>query len=160
MESQVTRPFRCLIMENWAHYISKPNLMIFSLRQMQFIVDWFFYPLVESPIIEHILIIEHYSIFYSFLNQIGQFLCNGKHKLKGYKCSLRVKSKEQCKEHRKRMSNGLFQVFWKNSSRPLISSSLISSSFLICFEWFETSGVCQLGLYKTSLYCTGKDATS
>jgi hypothetical protein len=91
--------------------MSKPNLMIFSLGQMQFIVDQFFYPLVESLIIKHILIIKHYSIFYSFLKQIGQFLCHGKRKLKGYKCFLRVKSKEQCREHRKRMTNGLFQVF-------------------------------------------------
>jgi hypothetical protein len=35
----------------------------------------------------------------------------------------------------------------------------MSSSFLICFQWFKTYWVCQwLKLYKTSLYFRGQDA--
>jgi hypothetical protein len=48
------------------------------------------------------------------------------------------------------MSDNLFQFFWKNSSRPLSSFSLISFSFLIHFELFNTYyWVCQLRFYKT-----------
>ncbi len=53
---------------------------------------------------------------------------------------------------------GCFNFFWENSSKPLSSSSSISSSFLVCFEWFETWWVHQLRLYKTSLYSRGKNA--
>jgi hypothetical protein len=66
---------------------------------------------------------------------------------------------EQQRKHKKRMSDSFVQLFWKNSSRTLSSSSSISSSILVCFEWFKTWWVCQLGLYKTSLYFTSKDAT-
>jgi hypothetical protein len=57
------------------------------------------------------------------------------------------------------MSDNSFQFFWKNSSRPLSSSSLLSSSLLVCFDWFKTWWVHQPGLYKTSLYTKAKDAT-
>ncbi len=63
---------------------------------------------------------------------------------------------KQHRKHRKRMSDSLLQFFWKNSSRPLSSSSSISSSFLVHFEWLKTWWVFQLWLYKTSLYSRGK----
>jgi hypothetical protein len=69
-----------------------------------------------------------------------------------------TKLTEQCKKREKRMSDSLLQFFWKNSSRLPASSSPISSSFLVHFEWLKTWWVCQLGLYKTSLYSRGKDA--
>jgi hypothetical protein len=48
---------------------------------------------VESPIIEHIFTVKHFSIFSSFLNHIEQFLYHWTHKLEGYKCLLNLKSK-------------------------------------------------------------------
>jgi hypothetical protein len=114
---------------------------------------------VKLAIIEHIPIIKHFSIFSKFLSQIEQFLC--------YRCTnWRVTNvhwmsevMEQQRKHKKRMSNSFVQFFWKHSSRTLSSSSSISSSILVCFEWFKTWWVCQLGLYKTSLYSASKDAT-
>ncbi len=53
-----------------------------------------------------------------------------------------------------------FKCFCKNSSRLLSTSSLVSSSFLICFEWFKTWWVSQLRLYKTSSYFRSKDVTT
>jgi hypothetical protein len=53
----------------------------------------FVLPRVEPPITKHIPIIEHFSIFYSFLNQIKQSLCHWTLKLKDYKCSWSVRSK-------------------------------------------------------------------
>ncbi len=41
--------------------------------------------------------------------------------------------KKQCRKHRKRMSDSLLQIFWKNNSRSLSSFSLISSSFFSLF---------------------------
>jgi hypothetical protein len=41
---------------------------------------------VELPISEHIPIIKHFPICYSFLNHIEHFLCHWTCKLKGYKC--------------------------------------------------------------------------
>jgi hypothetical protein len=35
----------------------------------------------------------------------------------------------------------------------------ISSLFLVCIEWYKTWWMHQLGLYRTSLYSKGKDAT-
>jgi hypothetical protein len=61
-------------------------------------------------------------------------------------------------KHTKRMSYSVLQILWKNNSRPLSSFCLISSSFLVCFEWFKTRCVHQLGVYKSSLYSRGKDA--
>jgi hypothetical protein len=69
------------------------------------------------------------------------------------------KVKEQCRKHRKRMNDNLLQFFWKNSSQTLSSSNSISSSFLVHFELFKNRWLCQLGLYKTSLYSKAKDAT-
>jgi hypothetical protein len=69
------------------------------------------------------------------------------------------KVKEQCKEHKKRMNDSLLQKFWKNNFTPFNSSNLIFSSFLVCFEWLKTRWMCQLGLYKASLYFKSKDAT-
>jgi len=63
-----------------------------------------------------------------------------------------AKVKEQCRKHRKKM-------FWKNSSQTSSSSNSISSSFLVHFELFKSRWVCQLGLYKTSLYSKAKYAT-
>jgi hypothetical protein len=57
------------------------------------------------------------------------------------------------------MSDSLLQFFWQNDSRFLSSSSLMSFSFLVCFEWFKIWWVHQLRFYKTSLYLRGKDAT-
>jgi hypothetical protein len=41
---------------------------------------------------ENILIIKHFSVFLSFLNQIEQFLCHCTRKLKGYISSLSIRS--------------------------------------------------------------------
>jgi hypothetical protein len=71
-------------------------------------------------------IIEHFSIFFSFINQIDQFLCHWTCKLQGYKV------KEQPRKHKKRMSDSLFLFFWKNNWRPFSSSSPISSSLFLC----------------------------
>jgi hypothetical protein len=49
---------------------------------------------VKLPINKHVPITKHFSKFSSFLNQIEQFLCHWINKLKGHKCSLRVKSKK------------------------------------------------------------------
>jgi hypothetical protein len=68
------------------------------------------------------------------------------------------KVKEQCSKHMKRLSDSLLNFFWKPSSRSLYSSSLISSSFSVCFEWFKIWWGRQVGLYKNSLYLRGKDA--
>jgi hypothetical protein len=57
------------------------------------------------------------------------------------------------------MNDNLLQFFWKNSSRTSSSFNSISSSFLVHFELFKSRWVCQLGLYKTSLYSKAKDAT-
>jgi hypothetical protein len=40
---------------------------------------------VELFIIKHIYIVEHFSIFSSFLNEIERFLCHWTHKLKSDK---------------------------------------------------------------------------
>jgi hypothetical protein len=98
-------------------------------------------------------------MFFSLLNQIKWFLCHWTCKLEGYKCSLNVKIKKQHRKHRKRMSDALFQKIWKISFRPISSFSPLSSSLLICFEWFKTGWVHQLGLYKISLNSRSKDAT-
>jgi hypothetical protein len=57
------------------------------------------------------------------------------------------------------MSDSLLQFFRKNGSWFLSSSSPMSSSFLVCFEWFKIWWVHRLRFYKTSLYLGGKDAT-
>jgi len=46
----------------------------------------------------------------------------------------------------------------KNNLGPLYSSSFIFFSFLVCFEWFKTWWVCQLGFYKTFFNSKDKDA--
>ncbi len=79
-----------------------------------------------------------------------------------YKFSLSIKRKRamQKKKHKKMMSDSLLQIFWKNNFRPLFSSNSISLFliFWVCFEWFKTWWVHQLGLYKTSLYYSkGRD---
>jgi hypothetical protein len=52
-----------------------------------------------------------------------------------------------------------FNCFGEKTSWSLYGSNLISFSFLVCFEWFKTWWVCQLKIYKLSLYFKGKDAT-
>jgi len=74
-------------------------------------------------------------------------------------CSLRLEAKNQHRKHKKRMSDSLLQFFWKNDSRFWSSSSLMSFSFLVCFEWFKIWWVHWPRFYKTSLYLRGKDAT-
>ncbi len=67
--------------------------------------------------------------------------------------------KEQQRKCRQRMSDNLFQFFPKINLKPLSSSSPISFSYLVCFEWFRIWWwVHQLGLYKNPLYSRGKDA--
>ncbi len=66
---------------------------------------------------------------------------------------------EQCHKQRKMMNDSLLQLFWKNNSKPLSTSSPIIPSFLVCFEWLKTWWICQLSLYKISLYFKSKDAT-
>ncbi len=109
--------------------------------------------------IEHIPIIKHFSIFSKFLSQIEQFLCYRCTNWRAANVHWMSEVMEQQRKHKKRMSDSFIQFFWKNSSRTLSSSNSISSSVLICFEWLKTWWVCQLGLYKTSLYSTSKDAT-
>jgi hypothetical protein len=41
---------------------------------------------------------------------------------------------------------------------PLSSFSLISFSFLVCFEWFKMWWVCEPRLYKMVLYCWKRQA--
>jgi hypothetical protein len=47
---------------------------------------------VKLLIIEHLLIIKHLPIFSSFINQIDNFPCHGPSQVKGYKCSLSIRS--------------------------------------------------------------------
>jgi hypothetical protein len=57
-------------------------------------IDWYFsFTRVELSITEHVPIIEHFPIFFSFLNQIEWFLCHWRHKLEGYTCYFTVRSK-------------------------------------------------------------------
>jgi hypothetical protein len=90
-------------------------------------------------------------------NQIEQFCVIGCANWKATNVLWALEIKKQCKKHNKKMSDSLFQFCWKNISRPLFSSSPISSLFLIYFEQLKTWWVHQLGLYKTSLYSRGKD---
>jgi len=94
-------------------------------------------------------ILEGYKCFLNIQNKwarqkrntqpIQQFLCHWTCKLEGYKCSLNIKNKEaRQKKHKKRMSDNLLQFVWKNSSRPISSSSPLFFSFLVCFEWIKT----------------------
>jgi hypothetical protein len=48
---------------------------------------------VERSIIKHVLIIEQFPIFSTFLNQIEWFLCSWMCKLKGYKCFFSIRNK-------------------------------------------------------------------
>jgi hypothetical protein len=50
--------------------------------------------MVKSLITEHVPIIKHFTIFFSFLNQIEQILFHWTRKMEGNKCSLIVRSKE------------------------------------------------------------------
>jgi len=68
------------------------------------------------------------------------------------------KQRSNAEKYRKRMSDSLLKFFWKNSSKPLSSSSPLSSSNLVGFEWLKIWWMRQLRLYKTSLYFRGKDA--
>jgi hypothetical protein len=49
---------------------------------------------VKLPINKHVPITKHFSIFFSFFNQIEQFLCHWISKLKGQKCSYSVTNKK------------------------------------------------------------------
>jgi hypothetical protein len=90
-------------------------------------------------------------------NQIEQFLCNRTCKLEGHKWSLSIIGRKE--QHRKRMSDSLLQFFWKYNSKPLSPFTSISSSFLVCFEWFNIWWVHQLRLDKASSHFKAKDAT-
>ncbi len=109
---------------------------------------------VESPIIEHVFITEHFLIFFSFLHQIECFsfffLVIGRINWRATNDLWMSNVKKQHWKHKKRMSDSLLQFFWKISFRLLSSSSPLSSSFLIFLEWLKTWWVCQLGYYKTS----------
>ncbi len=65
---------------------------------------------------------------------------------------------EQCRKHRRLWVMICFKPFEKIVLDPF-SSAPIFWSFLVCFEWFKTWWVPQLGLYKTYFYSTAKDAT-
>jgi hypothetical protein len=88
---------------------------------------------VELPITEHVLIMED---FHS-LTKLSDFCGIGCANWRTKNVLSESEVKEHCREHRKRMSDSLLQFFAKNSSRPLSSSSPISSSFLVWFEWFK-----------------------
>jgi hypothetical protein len=123
---------------------------------------------VKSPIIKHVSITKHFLIFFLILSSNLNFLlffkyfilfnlfilCHWTYKLEGYKWFLNVKRKEAMlktqEKHKKRMSDSLLQFFWKISFRLLSSSSPLSFSFFIFFEWFKSWWVCQLGYYKIS----------
>ncbi len=110
-----------------------------------------------TPITEHISNIEHFPIFMSYLNQIERFLCYWMCKLEAYKSFLSVRSKGAMRETREEDVIVCFNIFEKII---LSSFSLIFSSFFVRFEQFKKPYECkQLGFYKTSLYCKGKDST-
>ncbi len=70
------------------------------------------------------------------------------------------KSKRTMQRTQEEDEDSLLQKFWKINFTPFNSCSLIFSSFLVCFEWFKTRCMCQVGLYKASLYFKSKDATT
>jgi hypothetical protein len=76
---------------------------------------------VKLPIIEHIFIIEHFSIFSSFLNHILQ--------LAHYKCSLIFRSKEAMQK-KQRWVIVCFNIF-ENRALDFFGSK-------VRFEWFKT----------------------
>ncbi len=112
----------------------------------------------ESPITKHLLITKHFPTFSSFLNQIDWLLCHCICKLKGSKCSFSVRSKGATQKTQEKDEWVCFQKFEKIA----IDSFLVPDSCLPHFQsvsdWFKTWSVCQLGLYKTCLCSTGKDA--
>jgi hypothetical protein len=67
------------------------------------------------------------NIFYSFLNQIEWFLCHWMRKLKGYKCSLSVRSKgviERTQEDK------WVIVCFQNFEQLALDPSLVPTSYL------------------------------
>jgi hypothetical protein len=86
---------------------------------------------VESSITKHVLIIEHFSTFSSFLRQIEDFWVIG---CANWRVTNVFQVLQVKKQNRKRMSDSLLQFQIKNSFRPLPGFSLISSSFLVHFE--------------------------
>jgi hypothetical protein len=115
-------------------------------------VNW-----VKLPIVEHVFIVEHFPIFFSFINEMEWFLGHWMQKLEDYKFLWVLEIKEQHRKHMKGMSD-IFFIFLEKITLHL-SSNPISSSFLVCFEGFKTWWVHQLSLYKTSLYVRNKDAS-
>lgn len=102
--------------------------------------------IIKLPISEHISINEHFSIFSLFLNQVEWFLCH--YKLEGYICSLNIINKGATQKNTRRGWMIIcFKFFWKNN---LKKNSFLTSYLLhlVCFEWFKTWWVHELGLYK------------
>jgi hypothetical protein len=87
---------------------------------------------VESPIITHVLISEHFPHSISKLSDFCVIRCANERATNVL--STTSEGKEKHRKHRKRMSDSFVSIFLKNSSRPLSSSKPISSSFLVCFE--------------------------
>jgi hypothetical protein len=103
---------------------------------------------VESPIIKHVSITEHFFIFFSFLHQIECFFffflvflgVIGPINWRATNDLWMSNVKKQCWKYKTRMSDSLLQFFWKINFRLLFSFSPLSSSFFICFEWLKLDG--------------------
>jgi hypothetical protein len=65
---------------------------------------------------------------------------------------------EQHTKHKKKMSDSLLQIFFKNNFIPFFSFNPIFFSFAIYFKWFKMWWVHQLRLLKFSLYSKDEDA--
>jgi hypothetical protein len=84
---------------------------------------------VEPSIIKHVLIIEQFPIFSTFLNQTEQFLCPWMCKLRATNIFSASEIKEQLKKHRMRLNNSLLQKIWKTTLDP----SLVPTPYLPLF---------------------------
>jgi hypothetical protein len=103
---------------------------------------------VKLLITKHIFIIEHFQYFLSALAKLSDFCVIGCTNCKDTSVLWATYVNEECRKHKKSMNDTLIQFFWKNSFQPFSSSSTISFSFWISFEWFKTWWVHELRFYK------------
>jgi hypothetical protein len=96
-----------------------------------FLISYVLPTRVTTPSTEHILITKHFSTIMSFPYLNWEiFVSLDVANWRATNVLWESEVKEQCTKHRKRMSDSSLRSFWKNNSRPLSSSSLISSLFL------------------------------
>jgi hypothetical protein len=89
-----------------------PKVFIQAYGQDQNNISTNYYHTTNCLSSKHISIIKHFSIFYSFHNQIERFLCHWTCKPKELQMFFWVSEvKEHPGEHRKRMSDSLLQTF-------------------------------------------------